>query len=135
MRGSNHRAGGVLALATGLVLSVLVAACGSAAAQPTTAPPTAKPTPAITPDPHLSEPATADEIFNAIRNGDLPLSVNNATAGGPDAPVIKRINAQVRRIGRWSSPSTAPRASSASSPRGIRRPGRSRAMRPIPGSA
>lgn len=95
MRGSNHRAGGVLALATGLVLSVVVAACGTAAAQPTPAPPTPKPTPAITPDPHLTDPATADEIFNAIRKGDLPLSINNATAGGPDAPVIKRINAQV----------------------------------------
>ena len=57
--------------------------------------PRAKPTPAITPDPHLTDPATADEIFNAIRKGDLPLSINNATAGGPDAPVIKRINAQV----------------------------------------
>jgi hypothetical protein len=95
MRGSNHRAGGVLVLATGLVLSVAVAACGTSAAQPTAAPPTPKPTPAITPDPHLTDPATADEIFNAIRKGDLPLSVNNATAGGPDAPIIKRINAQV----------------------------------------
>ena len=95
MRGSNHRAGGVLAPATGLILSVVIAACGATAAQPSPPPATPVPTPVITPDPHLTEPATADEIFNAIRVGDLPLSVNNATAGGPNAPVIKRINAQV----------------------------------------
>jgi hypothetical protein len=56
------------------------------------------PTPVITPDPHLSEPATADELFTAIRSGGLPLSVNNATAGDATSPLIKRINAQ---IGNW----------------------------------
>jgi hypothetical protein len=75
-------------------MSVIAAACGSSA-PPSVAPPTSAPTPVITPDPHLTEPATADQIFNAIRVGKLPLSVNNATAGGPDSPVVKQINAQV----------------------------------------
>jgi hypothetical protein len=95
MRGSNHRARGVLALAAIVAMSAAVAACGTSAAESSVEPSTAPPTPAITPDPHLTEPATADQIFNAIRRGDLPLSVNNATAGSANAPMIKQINAQV----------------------------------------
>ena len=98
MRGSNHRAGGVLALAAIVAMSGAVAACGTSAAEPSVAPSTAPATPAITPDPHLTEPATADQIFNALRRGDLPLTVNNATAGDPSSPVIKQINAAV---GNW----------------------------------
>ena len=98
MRGSNHRARGVLALAAIVAMSAAVAACGTSAAESSVVPPTAPPTPAITPDPHLTEPATADQIFNAIRRGDLPLTVNNATAGDPSSPVIKQINAAV---GNW----------------------------------
>ena len=98
MRGSNHRARGTLALAAIVAMSAAVAACGTSAAESSVAPPTAPPTPAITPDPHLTEPATADQIFNAIRRGDLPLTVNNATAGDPSSPVIKQINAAV---GNW----------------------------------
>jgi hypothetical protein len=93
MRGSNHRAVGVLALAIA-ALTAVAAACGSAA-PPSVGPPTPPPTPVVTPDPHLTEPATADQIFKAIRVGKLPLSVNNATAGGPNSPVIKQINAQI----------------------------------------
>jgi hypothetical protein len=95
MRGSNHRVGGVLALAAISALSVAVAACGTSAAQPSAGSGSAPPTAAITPDPHLTEPATADQIFNAIRRGDLPLTVNNATAGDPSSPVVKTINAAV----------------------------------------
>jgi hypothetical protein len=71
-------------------------ACGSPPAS--LAPPTPSPTPVITPDPHLVEPATADQIFGAIRVGDLPLLVNNATGGDPSSPIAKRINAA---IGDW----------------------------------
>ena len=95
MRVSNHRARRILALAPVLVVFATVAACGSTPAPSVAASPTAIPTPVITPDPHLSEPATADQIFNAIRRGDLPLSVNNATAGAANAPMVKQINAQV----------------------------------------
>ena len=75
---------------------MLLTACGSP--PPASAPPTPLPTPEITPDPHLTEPATADDIFLAIRVGDLPLHVTNASNGGPNSPVIKRINAD---IGNW----------------------------------
>jgi hypothetical protein len=94
MRGSNHRVRGALAFAMLIALSSTAAACGSSA-PPSVAPPTVAPTPVITPDPHLTEPATADQIFNAIRVGKLPLSVNNASAGAPGAPIIKQINAQI----------------------------------------
>jgi hypothetical protein len=93
MRGSNHRAGGVLAAL--FLVSAAVAACGGSA-PPSTPPATPQPTPAITPDPHLTEPATADQIWKAISvRGKLPLAVNNATTGGPDSPVVKQINAQI----------------------------------------
>lgn len=98
MRSSNqflNRLIGLLAVLA--VVATGVAACAGAA--PSSAPPvTPRPTPVITPDPHLTEPASADEIFSAIRVGKLPLSVNNATAGDPNSPVVKRINAT---IGNW----------------------------------
>ena len=78
-----------------IALSSAVAACGSSAPPSAVAAATVAPTPVITPDPHLAEPATADQIFNAIRVGKLPLSVNNASAGAPGAPIIKQINAQI----------------------------------------
>jgi len=95
MRVSNHRARRVLALALAAGLTATAAACGSPSAAGSPAPATAAPTPAATPDPHLTEPATADQVFNGIRRGGLPLSVNNATTGGPNSPLIKQINAQV----------------------------------------
>ena len=95
MRVSNHAIRAIFALIVGL--SLFLSACGSTVA-PSSAPPTAAPTPVITPDPHLTEPATSDQVFNAIRSGGLPLSVNNATAGGPESPIIKKINAD---IGNW----------------------------------
>jgi hypothetical protein len=94
MRGSNRCARGVLAFASVVALCAAVAACGSTP-PPSVAAATAQPTPVITPDPHLSEPVTADQIFTAIRVAKLPLSVNNATAGMPDSPIVKQINAQV----------------------------------------
>lgn len=95
MRVSNHKRRGILAVAPLIALSAIAAACGSSPAPSVAASPTVAPTPVITPDPHLTEPATADEIFNAIRKGDLPLSVNNATAGAPNDPLVKKINAQI----------------------------------------
>ena len=79
-----------------MATALLLGACATPPAS--SAPPISRPTPVVTPDPHLTEPATADEIFTAIRAGDLPLSVNNATAGDPSSPIVKRINAD---IGNW----------------------------------
>ena len=93
MRVSNHAA----RLGAGAVMAMLlITACGNPPAS--SSPPTAIPTPVITPDPHLTEPATADQIFGAIRVGDLPLLVNNATGGDPNSPITKTINAA---IGDW----------------------------------
>lgn len=83
-------------VAGAVMTTVLVAACASP--PPPSAAPTVRPTPVITPDPHLTEPATADQVFRAVRSGDLDLQVNNASAGGPDEPLVKRINAAV---GNW----------------------------------
>lgn len=89
MRVSNH----ATRLAAGVVVAVmLVTACGSP--PPPSASPTVRPTPVITPDPHLTEPATADQVFAVIRSGDLDLLVNNATSGGSDG-VVKRINGAI----------------------------------------
>ena len=95
MRSSNQSVQRLVTLV--IAVTAGLAACASPA--PSSAPPaTPRPTPVITPEPHLTEPATADEIFTAIRVGKLPLSVNNATAGDPNSPVVKRINATV---GNW----------------------------------
>jgi hypothetical protein len=79
-------------LATGLVAVMLVACSASV---PSSAPPTLAPTPVITPDPHLTDPATADAIFDVIRRAGLPLSVTNATGGDPSSPIVKQINAAI----------------------------------------
>lgn len=69
--------------------AIVVAACGAGA--PTPAPGT--PRPVVTPDPHLSSPALADDVWRALSRGGLRIVANNATAGeGGDEPV-KRINA------------------------------------------
>lgn len=62
-----------------IVVGLFVVACGSA--PPTVAPVTPKPTPVITPNPHLTAPASADAVFTAIARAGLPISGNNATAG------------------------------------------------------
>jgi hypothetical protein len=93
MRVSNRSAR--LGAGAGIAIA-LITACASP--PPSLAPPTVQPTPVITPDPHLTEPATADQVFRAIRAGDLHLQVNNATIGAPDAPLVKKVNAAV---GNW----------------------------------
>ncbi len=81
-------------MAVGL-FGVILAACGSAPAA--SAPPTPAPTPVVTPDPHLREPVTADQIFRVLVAAKLRIVPNNATAGGnPD--VVKQINAD---LGGW----------------------------------
>jgi hypothetical protein len=98
MRHSNHaiRAGRPGALVLTGLLAVSVAACGPAVAP--SVEPTARPTPVITPDPHLTEPVTADEIFVAIGPIDLPFVANNASPGREGDPMVKRINAD---LGNW----------------------------------
>jgi hypothetical protein len=96
MRHSNHtgRWRRLPILAAGL-FSVILAGCSQAPVA--SAPPTIAPTPVITPDPHLTEPVTADQIFRVLSSAKLGIVANNANSGGkPD--VVKLINAD---LGSW----------------------------------
>jgi len=69
---------------------ILAAACGSAPASPS---PTPVPTPVATPNPHLADPATAQDVFNGLGRAGLRITPNTASAGAEGAAVITRINA------------------------------------------
>jgi hypothetical protein len=86
MRSSNRRA----TLAAVVLAAGLVAACGPAA--PASLPVTPRPTPLITPDPHLSEPVSIDEVYKLLDQAGLRITANTATLG-TDGITIKRINA------------------------------------------
>lgn len=94
MRYSNHsdRLRRLPARAAGL-LAVLAVGCGPAAAASTA--PTTAPTPVVTPDPHLTEPVTADQVFLALGAAKLGIVANNATAGGGNPDIVKLINADI----------------------------------------
>lgn len=71
-------------------LAITVAACGEA---PASVAPTVRATPVVTPDPHLPDPATADQVWRGLGAAGLRMTANNATSGGADAGLVKRINA------------------------------------------
>jgi hypothetical protein len=73
------------------LLVLIVAGCGPTAAAPSS--PTPLPTPVITPDPHLTGPLTADQVFGIIKASQLIVYATNATEG--PAPIVKRINADL----------------------------------------
>jgi hypothetical protein len=73
-------------------LGLLVAACGPSQ-PPSAAVVTASPTPLVTPNPHLTDPASAEVVFTAIARAGLPISANNAAAG---TDPVKQINATYR---------------------------------------
>jgi hypothetical protein len=73
-----------------VIATLLVAACGASAAP--TASPTARPTPVVTPDPHLTAPASVDDLFRLLGAADIRITPNSATGFPGDDPV-KRINA------------------------------------------
>jgi hypothetical protein len=110
MRSSNQLAGGrrlrggAAGLAVSVVLTV-VAACGGSAA-PSVAP-SLQPTPVITPDPHLSEPVTADKVFVALGAAKLGITANNANIDTGNPAILKVINAEIAnwplRITQFSS--------------------------------
>jgi hypothetical protein len=88
MRTSHRR--GTARAALIVVGTILVTACGG---PPPSAPPVAVATPIVTPDPHLHEPATADQVFRALSAGGLRIVANNAMSGASGAEPVKRINA------------------------------------------
>jgi hypothetical protein len=78
-------------VALALMSAIVLAACAEAA--PSIVPTTSRPTPVITPDPHLTEPTTADDVYRGLGASGLRITANNATAGGDDSALVKRINA------------------------------------------
>lgn len=76
------------------MIAFTLTACAASAPPPTPLP-TVAPTPVVTPDPHLTDPASADAVVRAIGATGLPLSITNAIAGDASSPIVKRINAAV----------------------------------------
>ncbi len=68
--------------------TLLVAACGGTPPSP---PPTVAPTPIVTPDPHLADPATAQEVFNGLGRAGLSITPNTATTGARDSDIVTKI--------------------------------------------
>ena len=79
----NHR---LLALALGAAL--LAAACGSTPA--TVAPTVTPPPPTATPNPHLTDPASVDVVYNALVRAGLQISANSADA--TTGAMVKRLH-------------------------------------------
>jgi hypothetical protein len=78
-------------VALGACAALLLSACGSP--PPASVKPVAIATPIVTPDPHLSEPTTADDVYRGLGASGLRITANNATAGTGDSGLVKRINA------------------------------------------
>lgn len=47
----------------------------------------------VTPNPHLSDPASAQDVFNGLGRQGLKITTNTAAVGADGAAVITRINA------------------------------------------
>ena len=113
MRHSNHAVRGrrLTILFVGL-FGVAVAGCGSNAQG--SLEPSAAATPAPTPDPHLKEPVTADDMFRIIGKGGLKISSVNANLGQGNPAIVKVINADIGgwpiRITQYTSSSVLTRA-------------------------
>ena len=72
------------------LLVMLAAACGDAPASPSPPP---RPTPLVTPNPHLPDPASAQDVFNGLGREGLKITANTAVAGADGATVVTRVNA------------------------------------------
>jgi hypothetical protein len=71
-------------------LAIVAGACGGP--PPSTAP-VAVATPLVTPNPHLKDPATADQVFIELGKGGLHITATNAASGTDGSEPVKRINA------------------------------------------
>jgi hypothetical protein len=75
-------------VAVGL-LALILNACGSNNGTP---PPSVVPTPSPTPDPHLSEPVTADQIYSILIGAKVAMTCPNANLGNGNPRIVKQIN-------------------------------------------
>ncbi|MEO5885439.1 MAG: hypothetical protein ABIQ58_08000 [Candidatus Limnocylindrales bacterium] len=91
---AHHNNGRRSTLAATVVAAALLAvACATPPPPPSSAAPTVARTPVITPDPHLPDPTTADQVYLALGAAGLRMTANNAASGADDSPLVKRINA------------------------------------------
>jgi hypothetical protein len=72
-----------------MLSAALVVGCGTTAV-PSLAP-TVPPTPLIIPDPHLTEPASVDDVIRALTGSGLRITPNMASTG-PGGEPVKRVN-------------------------------------------
>lgn len=81
------------ALRRSLVIALMAATVAACSAGATATPvPTPVPTPVVTPDPHLVEPAAADEVYRKLTAAGLRITPNSASSAPGHEP-LKRINA------------------------------------------
>jgi hypothetical protein len=96
MRTSNRgsaRPSAVRLLLAGLLAAGTASACSSP--PPASIAPSPRPAPTATPDPHLSEPASVDDLYRKLGGAGLRITANTATAGR-DAEPVKQVNATYR---------------------------------------
>ena len=87
LRGSRR---GVALPVTLVFAGFLAAACSTPPVVPSPTP--APPRPLVTPNPHLADPATAQDVFNGLGREGLRITPNTANASSDGGVVITRIN-------------------------------------------
>src|SRR5574338_754723 len=92
MRTPSRRGGRWSGLLIGGLAVIAVSAAACSSAPPSVAPPVA-PTPVITPNPHLTDPTTADAVYRGLGEAGLRITANNASSGEPGTDLVRRINA------------------------------------------
>jgi hypothetical protein len=94
MRHSNHdfRGRRLPTWAAGL-LALIIAGCGSSTVGSPS--PSISPVPTVTPDPHLTEPVAADDIYKAFGKGGVVITAINANLGQGNPNIVKQINANL----------------------------------------
>jgi hypothetical protein len=86
MRRSNRRIPRITT-AVALALATFASGCAAPASTP---PPSQVAAPVVTPDPHLAEPASVDQLYTLVATAGIKITPNTASTGAHGEP-IKRI--------------------------------------------
>lgn len=86
-RGSRQR---VVVPVSLMIFVLLAAACGGPPPAPSA---TVAPVVVVTPNPHLADPATAQEVFTGLGRAGLKISPNTAMVGAAGTGIVTRTNA------------------------------------------
>jgi hypothetical protein len=76
----------IVAVVVAVVLFVVTRGSAPAVVTPSAAPPVL-----VTPNPHLSTSATAQDVFNGLGHAGLKVTAHTASAGAADGPIVRRI--------------------------------------------